>query len=291
MSPPPQAFSTLGDSVRAGIVSESYVRRAAANNLREKFATGLFDGAAIINEAAMIAGLDLPADRALAYEAAVGGITLLKNDAVAGRPLLPLTLGTGGATRVAALGPLAGCVDGEHYPCLAEQGMTGHYVQMGARVVTLVEALGNVSGIASVSHVAGASIDDYDESGIAAAVAAAAAADVAIIAVGDSIPIGKGSCSEMHDSDTIDLPGSQLALIAAVAALGSAPAAAAAPKAAPKAAAKPRARAPLKRQRDEASDDILRAKIYGAPCLDALAAQALAAAEVVVVATKEEEER
>ena len=215
MSPPPQAFSTLVASVRAGIVSESYVRRAAANNLREKFATRLFDGAAIIDEAAMTAGLDLPADRALAYEAAVGGITLLKHDAVAGAPLLPLAFT--GATRVAALGPLAGCVAGEKYPCLAENGMAGHYVQYGARISTLVEALGNASGVASVTHVAGASIDTYDESGIAAAVAAAAAADVAIIAVGDSIPIGKGSCSEMHDSDTVDLPGSQLALIAAVA--------------------------------------------------------------------------
>ena len=223
MSPPPQAFATLADAVRAGVVSEAYVRRAAANNLREKFATRLFDGAALIDEAALAAGLDLPADRALAYEAAAGGITLLKNDAAAaagGKPLLPLALGGGAGTRVAALGPLAGCVAGEVYPCLAETGMAGHYVQYGARIVTLVEALGNASGVASVAHVAGASIDTYDESGIPAAVAAAAAADVAIIAVGDSIPIRKGSCTEGHDADTVDLPGSQLALLAAVAALG-----------------------------------------------------------------------
>ena len=218
MSPPPQAFSTLVDSVRSGLISQTYIERAAANNLREKFATGLFDGAAIIDEDAYNAGMDLPADRALAYESAAAGIILLRNEVAGSAPLLPFSLGPGGFTRVAALGPLAGCFPGESYPCVAEQGMAGHYVQYGARIVTVAEALGNVSGV-SVTLSRGASIDNYNESDIPAAVAAAEAADVSIIAVGDSIPIGKGSCSEMHDSDTLDLPGSQLALIAAVAAL------------------------------------------------------------------------
>jgi beta-glucosidase-like glycosyl hydrolase len=218
MSPPPQAFSTLVASVRSGLIAQSFIERAAANNLREKFATGLFDGAAIIDEDAYNAGIDLPADRALAYESAAAGIILLRNEMAGSAPLLPITLGAGGFTRVAALGPLAGCFPGESSPCVAEQGMAGHYVQYGARIVTVAEALGNVSGV-SVTVSRGASIDDYNETEIPAAVAAAQAADISIIAVGDSIPIGKGSCSEMHDSDTIDLPGSQLALIAAVAAL------------------------------------------------------------------------
>lgn len=220
MSPPPQAFSTLVDAVQKGIISISFIDRAAANNIREKFASGLFDGAAIIDENAFNTGIDLPADRQLAYEAATEGIVLLQNNNFqgTGTPLLPLSgLGTT-IKSVAMLGPIAGCVNGESYPCLAEQGVIGHYVQVGARIVTLLEAVGNVSGV-TVSHVAGASIDTYDETEIAAAVSAAAASDLSIIAVGDSTPIGKGSCSEMHDSDTIDLPGSQLALIAAVAAL------------------------------------------------------------------------
>ena len=74
MSPPPQAFSTLVDAVTKGIISESFIDRAAANNLKEKFATGLFDGAAVINETAYNTGIDLPADRELAYESAAAGI-------------------------------------------------------------------------------------------------------------------------------------------------------------------------------------------------------------------------
>ena len=96
--------------------------------------------------------------------------------------------------------------------------MGGHYTQYGARIVTMGEALGNVSGL-KLTTLPGASIDTYNETGIPAAVAAAAAAALTIIAVGDSIPIGQGSCTEMHDADSVDLPGSQLALIAAVAAL------------------------------------------------------------------------
>jgi beta-glucosidase-like glycosyl hydrolase len=218
MSPPPQAFSTLVDAVNNGIISETFIDRAAGNNLKEKFATGLFDGAAIINETAYNIGVDLPADRALAYEAAIEGIVLLKNEPFQGTPLLPLQgLGTVYKT-VAVMGPIAGCLPGESYPCYAESGVIGHYVQTGAEIITLVESLGNVSGV-NVSHFRGANIDDNSTAGIAAAVAAASVSDLSVIAVGDSTPIGKGSCSEMHDSDTLDLPGSQLDLIAAIAAL------------------------------------------------------------------------
>jgi len=63
-------------------------------------------------------------------------------------------------------------------------------------------------------------MDDHNVSGIPAALAAAASADVLLVAVGDSIPIGKGSCSEMSDSDTIDLPGSQLDLLSALVGTG-----------------------------------------------------------------------
>jgi hypothetical protein len=64
--------------------------------------------------------------------------------------------------------------------------------------------------------VRGANIDDYNETDIPAAVHAASGADLAIIAVGDSTPIGRSSCSEMIDADVIDLPGSQLSLIDAI---------------------------------------------------------------------------
>jgi beta-glucosidase len=216
MSPPPLGLATLTASAAAGLINVSYIDRAAGNNLAEKFATGLFDGAWVLNASAAAAGLDAAADRALAYESAAEGITLLQNNNGA----LPLK-GFGSAIkRVALLGPLMQCQPGERYPCLAEQGVGGHYTQYGARVVTLGQAIGNASAALGFTTEAlvGGNIDDHNVSGIAAAVAAAAAADVTIVAVGDSIPIGKGSCSEMSDADTIDLPGSQLDLLSAVAA-------------------------------------------------------------------------
>lgn len=219
MSPPPQAFSTLVDAVTKGIISESFIDRAAANNLKEKFATGLFDGAAVINETAYNSGIDLPADRELAYESAAAGIVLLKNDPfLGGKPLLPLQSLGSVYKNIAIVGPIAGCFPGEQYPCYAEQGTIGHYVQTGAKIVTLVDAFANFSSV-NISHQRGANIDDSNTSSIAAAVDAASKADLTLIAVGDSTPIGKGSCSEMHDSDTLDLPGSQLDLIAAISAL------------------------------------------------------------------------
>ena len=186
-----------------------------------QFAAGLFDGAWYVNASELASGLDTAADRALAHRAALEGIVLLQNNpspAVGGARLLPLQ-GVGSTFRsVALLGPLAGCVAGERSPCLAEQGMGGHYTQYGARIVTLANAL-NGTGLA-VTHLAGASITTYNESGIAAAVAAATASDITIVAVGDSIDINTGSCSEMSDADTVDLPGSQLALLDALSATG-----------------------------------------------------------------------
>jgi beta-glucosidase len=86
----------------------------------------------------------------------------------------------------------------------------------------MAEALGNASttlGFTLVTAV-GANIDDYDDSKLAPAVAAALDSDLVLVAVGDSIPISTGSCSEMSDSDTIDLPGGQLALIDAAVGTG-----------------------------------------------------------------------
>ena len=220
MSPPPGCLRTLNASAAAGLINISYIDRAAGNNLREKFATGLFDGAWLVNGTAVETQLDLPADRALAYEAATEGVILAQNLPVRGKPLLPLA-GLGSAiTRVALIGPCAGCVAGERYPCLAEQCMGGHYTQYGAAVSTPLSALANLSGV-TVTHVVGANIDNANTSGVAAAVAAAAAADLVIVAVGDSIPINTGSCSEMSDSDTLDLPGGQIALLDALAATGT----------------------------------------------------------------------
>lgn len=212
MSPPPLAMTNLVDAVNNNILNIAYVDRAAGNNLREKFATGLFDGAWYINVTAAQTQLDTPADRALAYRVASEGIVLLKND----KNVLPIQ-GVGQTIKTIALvGTVGACLPNEHYPCAAQQAMIGHYVQTGAAIVTLAEALGNTSGI-TFTYTPAASIESYNLSGISDAVTAAQNADFTIIAVGDSTTIGTGTCSEMHDADVVDLPGSQLNLISAIA--------------------------------------------------------------------------
>lgn len=117
MCPPPLAMQTLVDSVNNGLIAEAYIDRAAGNNLREKFASGLFDGYWQINGSALQTELDLPSDRALAYQAASESLVLLKND----NNVLPLTgLGTT-IKKVAVVGPLGACNATEGYPCLAQQ--------------------------------------------------------------------------------------------------------------------------------------------------------------------------
>jgi beta-glucosidase-like glycosyl hydrolase len=219
MSPPPLALGTLVDSYNKGLINIKYIDRAAGNNLREKFAAGLFDMNGdvpgwFVNDSKRDL-LDTPADRQLAYEIASEGIVLLKNDIVpsVGARILPLGTSLGSTIRnVALLGPGGGCVKGEKYPCLAQQMMGGHYTNYGAAIDTLASVLGTIPGL-SITQIAGASIDDYNTSELSAATAAASASDLAIVAVGDSIPISTGSCSEMSDTDDTDLPGSQLMLL------------------------------------------------------------------------------
>ena len=102
--------------------------------------------------------------------------------------------------------------------CAARDAMLGSYtLDDGLVSVPLLPAQLNASfpGLPySVSP--GCAIDGSDPrlDLIPAAVAAAAAADYAIVAVGDSL----ASCGEWADRDSLDLPGGQLALLAALAA-------------------------------------------------------------------------
>jgi beta-glucosidase len=222
-------FPSLVASVRSGAVDEAFVDAAASRVLREKFALRLFDGPQYwkVDFAAAAALLDAPAHRALSRAAASEGIVLLQNAPAAASPngpstpILPLR-GLGAAlTRVAVVGPNGGCVGGGD-GCAAARAYRGGYCSSGSRTLTLLDALSAVPGV-SVSFAPGANITDAgDESGIPAALAAAAAAQVVIAVVGDTAAgFGKGTCAEGIDADTIDLPGSQLALLAALADAGA----------------------------------------------------------------------
>ncbi len=218
-------YPTLAASVAAGAVNESYVDAAAARVLREKFALRLFDGPRywFVNASALNATLDAPPHRALARAAAAAGIVLLQNAPAATSPngahtpLLPLAgLGVS-LTRVAVVGPNGGCAGGGD-GCAAAAAYRGGYCSGGSSTRTLLDALAAVPGVVA-TFTEGASITNAaDESGIPAAVAAAQAAQLVIAVVGDTAAgFGKGTCAEGIDADTIDLPGSQLALLGALA--------------------------------------------------------------------------
>jgi beta-glucosidase len=204
----------IPDALAAGLATLDDLKLLASHYLTQKFAAGLFDSP--LTDEAWLARLDAPAHRQLAYEAAAQSIVLLQNRAGA----LPLALGGGGGggggggiKRVALIGPMM-------TEAIGRDAMLGSYtLDNGVIEVDLLPAAFNKTfpGL-SYSVAVGASPDNADEDGIAAAVAAAQAADVAVVTVGDSLQ----SCGEWLDRDNLDLPGAQLALLQALVANASA---------------------------------------------------------------------
>jgi len=99
----PACFDTLVAAVRAGLVDEAHIDRAAGNVLRAKFAAGLFDGYAN-GTVEFGPAMQTPAAKALAYRLASEGIVMLQNL----NATLPLDIG-GKVRRLAVLGQNAGC--------------------------------------------------------------------------------------------------------------------------------------------------------------------------------------
>jgi beta-glucosidase len=203
--------TSVGDAIAAGAASAADVDELVTHVLTQKFAAGLFDSPQ--TPAAWTARLNSPAHQQLAYEAAAQGAVLLKNDG----GLLPLSTG---ARKVALLGPHMQCnADGTAAPCPTRDAYLGSYtLDDGSVTVDLLPAALAAAAPAWAQSVApGCAIDgDPRLDLVPAAVAAAAAADVSILALGDSL----ASCGEWQDRDSLDLPGGQMALLAAVAALG-----------------------------------------------------------------------
>lgn len=134
--------------------------------------------------------------------------------------------------RVAVVGPNAGCAGGGGSCAYGADGATpidaqhGAYTWASAPTVMVLDAInasvGSPGGLSSVVYVQGANWTDYTPSQLAAAAAAAAAADVTIAVVGDTwCNYDCGTCAEGIDADSLDLPGGQLALLAAVAKTGT----------------------------------------------------------------------
>ena len=219
---PGALYQALPAAIAQGLTSQAAVDAAVRRVLLHKFSTRLFD-APFTNESLAAAVVNSAPHRALAQRAAEQGAVLLVNR----RGLLPLR--DDGSLRVAVVGPNGGCGAGGSGAgtlplCDAQAAMLGNYASAGAPpptgVATVAQALadagGGGRGPASVVFARGSNIDDTDGSLLPAAVAAAAAADVVVAVLGDST----SSCGESEDRDSLDLPGGQLALLAALVATG-----------------------------------------------------------------------
>lgn len=196
----------LAKQVRDGRVPEQVVDEAARRILRVKFAMGLFENPYTDESKSPIKEL-APEHRALAQQAAEESFVLLKNDAVAGAPLLPLQ----NAKTIAVIGPLADSAN----DMLGAWGAKGDPHD----VVTLRKALADKlkqSG-GKFLYAKGTEIVTSSESGFAEAVAAAKQSDVVIVALGED---AQGMTGEAASRAQIGLPGNQQRLLEAVLATG-----------------------------------------------------------------------
>jgi beta-glucosidase len=193
----------LPKMVRSGAISQATVDEAVRRVLRFKFALGLFDHP-YADESLMESG-PITADRLqVARTAAEKSFVLLKNDGVAGKPLLPLSLARGG--RIALIGPLAD----------SAADMLGSWSAKGeaADVVTLRSALQERATNEQVTllYAKGTSVTDTDEAGFTEALNIARRSDVVVMAMGE-----RGNMSgEARSRTRLDLPGNQQKLLESI---------------------------------------------------------------------------
>ena len=204
-------YKELGDAVAAGLVSEAAIDAAAVRVLTARVRLGTFEPPGRVPYADIPPSVVACAEHvALAREAARRSMVLLTNNGI-----LPLRRDR--RLRVAVVGPNADSMD----------VLCGNYHGTPSRELTLLGALREEPNL-EVTHVRGCALTGADRSGIPAAVAAARSAEVAILVLGLSPRIeGEEGDADLAadlgagDRDSLDLPGVQAELLAAVAATGT----------------------------------------------------------------------
>jgi beta-glucosidase len=202
-------YRHLPAAVGAGLVGESDIDRSAARVLTARFRLGVFDPPERVPYSDIPTSVVACAEHiALAREAARRSMVLLCNNGV-----LPLRRDR--RVRVAVIGPNADEM----------AVLLGNYHGTPSRELTLLGALREEPSLA-VSHARGCDLVGDDRSGFAEAVAAARGAEVAIAVLGLSPRIeGEEAGIELAhgsgDRDSLDLPGVQAELLAALSATGT----------------------------------------------------------------------
>lgn len=189
----------LPSLVRDGLVPMARVNQAVRRVLATKAMLGLFDDPfRRIDVAREKSRSRQPANLALAREAARKSVVLLKNEG----NLLPLQPGM----KLAVIGPFG---SGPH-------DIIGGWNVYGDDHVAVDLATGLRNAGGTVSVVRGSDVEAPIAGGIEEAVAAAKAADVVVLAIGES----QDMSGEAQSRTEIVVPEAQMALAAAVSALG-----------------------------------------------------------------------
>ncbi len=214
-------YQTLVDQVRSGKVPEAELDRAVLRVLEAKFRLGLFENPFVDPDYAQKI-TNSPEHQQLAFKVAQKSIVLLKND----KNLLPLDLKT--VKTIAVIGPNAADVHLGGYSRDPGPGnqvsiLDGIRKRAGTGVKVLyAEGCKITTGKQGWSGWYENKVTQPDPKAevetIRAAAAVARQADVAIVVVGENESTNREAWSEGHlgDRDSLDLLGSQEALIRAV---------------------------------------------------------------------------
>lgn len=229
----------LPAALERGLVSMATIDTLVARGLTEKFRLGLFEKSFEDGPAPV---LRAPQAVATALQAAQQAIVLLHNRAG------PLPLRPDSARRIAVIGPTAADpmaqLSGYSYPAHV---VLNEQTEDTSHIVTPLQGLQKLYGADRIVYAQGcpiievrrrgtpvfpgdvrdgtvppASLVSLRTDGIPAAAEAARACDVAIVFVGDLAGLFQtGTVGEGCDTDTLDLPGVQQQLLAAVVATGT----------------------------------------------------------------------
>ncbi|PYI31690.1 beta-xylosidase [Aspergillus indologenus CBS 114.80] len=189
-------LTTLNESLTQGQISQSEIERAVTRFYSNLVSAGYFDGPDAPYRDLSWSDVVRTDRWNVAYEAAVAGVVLLKNDGV-----LPLSKRV---QRVALIGPWAN----------ATEQMQGNYHGVAPYLTSPLAAV-QASGL-EVNYAFGTNIMSNVTTGFAAALAAAERSDVIIFAGG----IDNTLEAEELDRENITWPGNQLELIHRLGELG-----------------------------------------------------------------------
>jgi beta-glucosidase len=220
----------LQEALEAGELSLETIDLSVARHLTKKFELGLFENP-YVDENAVLAEFETPANRELAKEIAGQSLVLLKNDGT-----LPLkeTL-----KKIALIGPNADnkrCMLGDYsYSAVLElmhqdppsgsgyEGLTQADIEkMPVEIPTVFESLKQALPVRmEVAYAKGCDITGTDKSGFAEAVELAQEADLAVLVLGHKSGLAYDcTTGEFRDSTDLGLPGVQAELLQAILEIG-----------------------------------------------------------------------